>query len=257
MKRKGNIHHSACFWIYQKKFTIDQFCHEGLSIGLSAIDLAGPEEWPVLKKHGLACGMAQGAELGLYEGFNHLEYHEALAKNYSALIPKLASFGFDNIICFSGARKGIDDEDGLKNCITGLKRILPIAEKYKITVSMELLNSKIDHLDYQCDHTAWGVELCKRISSGNFKLLYDIYHMQIMEGDLIRHIEQYSSYISHYHTGGVPGRHEIDDTQEIYYPSVMRAIVKSGFKGFVAQEFIPTRGDMISSLSDCVGICDV
>ncbi len=254
---KGNINHSACYWVYHKDYTVEQFCAEGKKIGLKAIDLVGPGDWATVKKSGLDCGMANGAELGLYEGFNHKIYHETLIKNYTRLIPLLASYGFNNIICFSGARKGISDEEGLQVCAEGLKQLMPLAEKHQVTMTMELLNSKIDHHDYQCDHTAWGVELCKRVGSERLKLLYDIYHMQIMEGDLIRTLTDNAAYISHYHTGGVPGRHEIDESQEIYYPAVMKAIVKTGFKGSVAQEFVPSRTSAIDSLIECIRICDV
>ena len=169
----------------------------------------------------------------------------------------MAEAGYPNIICFSGNRRGLPDEQGIENCAIGIKRFIATAEKHKVNVTMELLNSKVNHKDYMCDHTAWGVELCKRVGSERFKLLYDIYHMQIMEGDLIATIKQNKQYIAHYHTGGVPGRHEIDETQEINYPSVMKAIVQTGYKGHVAQEFIPARPDVIGSLKQGVEICDV
>jgi hydroxypyruvate isomerase len=173
------------------------------------------------------------------------------------MIPLVAKAGYTNLICFSGNKRGKDDETGLSNCVEGLKKILPLAEKHKVVLVMELLNSKVDHKDYQCDRTAWGVELCKRIGSPNFKLLYDIYHMQIDEGDVIRTIKANHQYIAHYHTGGVPGRNEIDTTQELYYPAIMDAILKTGFSGFVAQEFIPSWPDKISALKKGVEICDV
>jgi len=162
-----------------------------------------------------------------------------------------------NLICFSGNRAGLDDEKGLENCTLGLKRIMKLAEDKKVIIAMELLNSRVNHKDYQCDHTAWGVELCQRISSERFRLLYDIYHMQIMEGDLIATIRKHHQHFAHYHTGGVPGRNEIDETQEIHYPAVMTAIIETGFKGHVAQEFIPKRKDVLASLRQGVGICDV
>jgi len=253
---KGNIHHSVCYWIYQE-IPLEDFCKKLLSRGINTIDLIGPKDWATLKKLGMNLGMANGAELGLYEGWNHVENHEKLIKNYTELIPVLASFGFDNIICFSGARKGISSEQGMENCVKGLQKILPIAEKNKVTLTMELLNSLVDHPDYQCDHTHWGVELCKKLQSPNMKLLFDIYHMQIMEGDIIATIKENAKYISHYHTGGVPGRHEIDSTQELNYPGIMKAIVKTGYKGSVAQEFIPKEQDKIESLFKAFKICDV
>ena len=177
--------------------------------------------------------------MGITKGFNRIEYHDQLVASYENLIPLAADAGIKNVICFSGNRDGLDDEQGIDNCVKGLKRLMKLAESKQVNVVMELLNSKVDHKDYQCDHTAWGAEMCRRVGSERMKLLYDIYHMQIMEGDLIRNIRENSQYIAHYHTGGVPGRNEIDDSQEIYYPAVMKAIVETGFDGFVAQEFIP------------------
>lgn len=173
------------------------------------------------------------------------------------MILKVAAAGYTNLICFSGNRRGMDDETGWQNCVDGLKQVLPLAEKHKVILVMELLNSKVDHKDYQCDKTAWGVELCKRLGSENFKLLYDIYHMQIDEGDVIRTIRDNHRYIAHYHTAGVPGRHEIDETQELQYPAIMKAILATGFKGFVAQEFIPLNKNKLASLEKAVRICDV
>lgn len=253
---KGNIQHSVCYWIFQET-ALEEFCKKLLKIGIHTIDLIGPKDWSLLKKLGMDLGIANGAELGLYEGWNHIEYHEKLIKNYTELIPVLASYGYNNLICFSGARKGITDEEGWNNCLKGLKQVLPLAEKYKVNITMELLNSLVDHKDYQCDHTHWGVELAKKLDSPYFKLLYDIYHMQIMEGDLISTIQDNIKFISHFHTGGVPGRHEIDSTQEINYPAVMKAIVKAGFKGSVAQEFVPKNPDKFDSLVKAFKICDV
>jgi hydroxypyruvate isomerase len=255
-KLKGNINHSACWWIYHD-YGLEKVCSEFKKIGLTGLDLVGPKEWPTLKKYGLDSPMCNGAELGLYDGFNDKKFHPQLIKNYTEMIPLVGKAGYKNLICFSGARRGISDEEGWQNCVTGLKQLLPLAEKHKVVLVMELLNSKIDHKDYQCDRTWWGAELAKRLDSDNFKLLYDIYHMQIDEGDIIRNIKQYHQYIAHYHTGGVPGRHEIDNTQELYYPAIMRAIVETGFKGFVAQEFIPTIPDKFAALRKCVQICDV
>ncbi len=253
---KGNINHSVCYWVYRET-PLPEFCKFLLKNDVHTIDLIGPTEWPILKQLGMNLGMANGAELGLNEGWNHLQYHQELIKNYSELIPKLASYGYNNLICFSGQSKGISTEEGLENCFKGLKQIIPIAEKYKVTLTMELLNSKVDHLDYQCDHSVWGIELCKRLQSDNFKLLYDIYHMQIMEGDIIRNIKANYQYYSHYHTGGVPGRKEIDNTQELNYPAIMKAIAETGFKGSVAQEFIPSGKDKLGILLEAFKICDI
>ena len=217
----------------------------------------GPADWPMLQKYGLHSSMCNGAEINLVDGFNDKQFHDKLVRNYTEMIPLVAKAGYTNLICFSGNKRGKDDETGLNNCVEGLKKILPLAEKHKVVLVMELLNSKVDHKDYQCDKTAWGVELCKRLGSPNFKLLYDIYHMQIDEGDVIRTIKANHQYIAHYHTGGVPGRNEIDTTQELYYPAIMDTILKTGFSGFVAQEFIPSWPDKISALKKGVEICDV
>lgn len=253
---KGKVNHSVCRWCYSS-IPLEDLCKAAKNIGLASIELTGPEEWPVLKKYGLTSAMPWGAGKGITEGFNNPALHDELVKSYTDIIPKVAAAGLNQIICFSGNRNGLDDEKGIENCAIGLKRLMPIAEKYKVTMSMELLNSKVDHHDYQCDHTAWGAALCEKIGSENFKLLYDIYHMQIMEGDVIATIRKFNKYISHYHTGGVPGRNEIDETQELNYPAIMKAIVETGFKGFVAQEFIPKREDKIASLKQGVTICDV
>lgn len=252
---KGRINHSVCRWCYSK-IPLDDLCKAAKEIGIKSIELVGPEEWPTLKKYGLTSALPQGAGKGIEQGFNDPKLHDELVASYEAIFPKLKEAGYSTVICFSGNRRGMSDEEGAKNCAVGLKRLMPSAEKYGITVIMELLNSKVNHKDYMCDHTAWGADLCKRVGSNNFKLLYDIYHMQIMEGDIIRNIRDYSQYIGHYHTGGNPGRNEIDETQEIYYPAVMKAIVDTGFKGYVAQEFIPKR-DPLTSLKEAVLLCDV
>jgi hydroxypyruvate isomerase len=253
---KGNIRHAVCRWCYND-IPLEQFCAAARDMGISAIDLVGPKDWPVLKKYGLDSSMCNGAEINLVDGWNDTAFHEKLIRNYSEMIPKVAEAGYKNLICFSGNRRGKDDETGWKNCTDGLKQVIGIAEKHGVTLVMELLNSKVNHKDYQCDKTSWGVELAKRIGSPNFKLLYDIYHMQIDEGDVISTIRKYHEYIGHYHTGGVPGRHEIDETQELYYPAIMKAIVDTGFKGYVAQEFIPSWTDKLAALKKGIQICDV
>ena len=252
---KGRINHSVCKWCYPS-VKLEDLCVAGKAMGLQSIELLGPEDWPTLRKHGLTCAMASGVD-GITYGFNRLEHHDDLIKKFEVNLPKAVDAGLKNYICFSGNRGGMPDEQGLENCAVGLKRLMPLAEKHKITICMELLNSKVNHKDYMCDHTNWGVELVKRVGSEYFKLLYDIYHMQIMEGDVIRTIRENHQYIAHYHTGGVPGRHEIDETQELYYPAVMKAIIQTGFKGHVAQEFQPARSDVLASLKQGVQICDV
>jgi hydroxypyruvate isomerase len=253
---KGNINHSVCKWCY-RDLSLDELCQAAKQMGIASIDLTGPDEWPVLQKYDLTCAMANGAGKGIKEGFNDVKNHPELIESYRETIPKVAAAGLQNLICFSGNRNGMDDEQGLENCVRGLQPLIKLAAAHKVTICMELLNSKVNHKDYQCDHTVWGVELVKRVNAEHFKLLYDIYHMQIMEGDVIRTIRDNHQFIAHYHTGGVPGRGEIDETQELYYPAVMRAIVDTGFKGFVAQEFVPKNNDVLASLRQAVLICDV
>lgn len=253
---KGNIKHSVCYWTYNF-LTLEELCKQVKEIGFSAIDLVGPKDWPTLKKHDVYSSMCNGAEISLTEGWNDKQYHPTLIKNYTEHINLVADAGYKNLICFSGSRRGMADEIGLRNCAEGLKQILPLAEKRGVVIQMELLNSKVNHKDYMCDRSAWGVELCKRLASDNFKLLYDIYHMQIDEGDVIRTIQDNHQYFGHYHTGGVPGRHEIDESQELYYPAIVKAIVATGFNDYLAQEFIPAKADKIASLREAIKICDV
>lgn len=256
---KGNIRHSVCRWVCSH-LSIDAMCRMVKDIGFSAIDLVGPADWAVLKEHGVDSSMCNGAEIGLTKGWNHPQFHDELVQRYTTHIDLVADAGYANLICFSGNREGMDDETGMQHCVTGLKKVLAQAERRGVILQMELFNSKIDHPDYMCDSSAWGIELCKRLDSPNFKLLYDIYHMQINEGDIIRTIRDNHAYFGHYHTAGVPGRHEIDETQELYYPAIMRAIVETGFKGYVAQEFIFTKtsdADKVAALRDAVERCDV
>ncbi len=256
MKLNNNINHSVCRWCYGK-IPMEEFLKNLNELGIKAMDLTGPEDWPLMKKYNIHASMCWGAGMGIEKGWNEPKYHEDLIKDYAQVIPKVAEAGYTNLICFSGNRNGMDDIVGLKNCVEGLKQIIPIAEKHGVIIQMELLNSKVDHADYMCDLSEWGVELCKQLGSDNFKLLYDIYHMQIMEGDIIRTIKKHHQYFGHYHTGGNPGRHEIDETQELFYPAIMKAILETGYEGHVAQEFIPTWEDKIAALKLGVTICDV
>ena len=260
LKLKGNINHSVCQWTYNH-IPLEELCVEVKKIGISAIDLIAPKDWPMLKKYGIYSSMCYIAgKVSLTEGWNNKTFHPQLIKDFSETIPLVKEAGYKNLICFSGNRKGMDDETGWNNCVEGLKQIMGLAEKNGVMIQMELLNSKVDHKDYMCDKTPWGVELVKRIGSPNFKLLYDIYHMQIDEGDVIRSIQNYNQYIGHYHTAGVPGRHEINESQELFYPAIMEAIVKTGFKDYVAQEFMPTgktNDEKIAALKDAVRRCDV
>jgi hydroxypyruvate isomerase len=254
---KNNINHSVCQWTYNF-ISLEELCKVVKDIGFNAIDLVAPKDWPILQKYGIYSSMCyHGGKVSLTEGFNDKKYHDQLVKDYTEVIPLMVKAGYKDVICFSGNRNGMDDETGLNNCAEGLKRILPLAEKNDITIHMELLNSKVNHKDYMCDRTPWGVALAKKLGSPNFKLLYDIYHMQIDEGDVIRTIQDNHQYFGHYHTGGNPGRHEIDDSQELYYPAIMKAIVATGYKGYVAQEFIPAKEDKIASLREAINICDI
>jgi len=255
-KLKGHVNHSVCKWCYEK-IPLEDFCKAGKEIGLQSVELLEVKDFPTLKKYDLTCAVVSGVPGGIGSGLNRVENHDKIVEFMERTLPAAAAFGAPSVICFSGNRNGLDDEKGLENCAIGLKRIAPIAEKHKVTVIMELLNSKVNHKDYQCDYSKWGVELCKRVGSERFKLLYDIYHMQIMEGDICATIKDNHQYFGHYHTGGVPGRNEIDDTQELNYPRIMQTILDSGFKGFVAQEFIPKRPDALASLKQGVQICDV
>ena len=234
------------------KMSVEQMCQLCAQLGVYGIDFASPADWPTLKKHGLICTMAHSGAKGLNRKEDHGQAVAALRKAIEAV----AEAGFPNVICMSGNRAGLSDEEGAANCVEGLKKIAAFAEEKKINVCMELLNSKRKHKDYQCDRTAWGVEVCKKVGSPRVKLLYDIYHMQVQEGDVIATIRENIEYIAHFHTAGVPGRHEIDQTQELYYPAIMQAIVDLKFQGYVAHEYNPTR-DPVESLKQSVAICDV
>ncbi|WP_126249243.1 hydroxypyruvate isomerase family protein [Chitinophaga rhizosphaerae] len=255
---KGKVNHSVCAWCYGG-IPLETLSQAARDMGIKSIEIISPEQFETIKKYDLTCAMVGSIskDWGISRGWNRKEHHAPLAEFYRDLIDKTAAAGFTNLICFSGNRAGLSDEQGIINCAEGLKQVIGYAEKKKVTLVMELLNSKVDHKDYQCDHTSWGVELCKAVGSDRFKLLYDIYHMQIMEGDVIRTIRENQQFIAHYHTGGVPGRNEIDETQELFYPAIMQAIVDTGFKGFVAQEFVPKRPDKLASLRQGVQICDV
>ncbi|SKC82144.1 hydroxypyruvate isomerase [Pseudoxanthomonas indica] len=253
---KGNLKHSVARWTFANQ-SVAQLCQTVKSLGFAAIDLVGPNDWPTLKAHGVYSSMCNGAELGLDKGFAGRQFHDELVQRYTRHIDLVADAGYRNLICFSGNRNGMDPLEGLSNAEAGLKRILGHAEKRGVLLVMELLNSKVDHPDYLCDHSAWGVELCKRIGSEHFGLLYDIYHMQIMEGDVIATIRQHHATFKHYHTAGVPGRHELGDDQELNYPAICRAIRETGFQGYLAQEFMPTAADPVRSLREAIRLCDV
>jgi hydroxypyruvate isomerase len=262
----GKVRHSVCKWCY-KGIPLETLCQAAKEIGLESIELLDPADFPTVQAHGLHCAMVSfptiqgpgGVKIGpIPKGWNRLEHHDLLLQAYEPLMATSAAAGFKQVICFSGNREGMSDDQGLENCAIGLKRLMPKAEQLGVTLVMELLNSKVNHADYMCDHTAWGAALCERLgSTPHFKLLYDIYHMQIMEGDVIATIGKHHAHIAHYHTGGVPGRAEIDETQELNYPAIIRAIQATGYTGFLGQEFIPKREDKLASLKQAVSICTV
>ncbi len=252
----GEIKHSVCRWCYND-IPLEALCEAAQEIGIRSIEIVGPKDWPVLKQHNLECALGTDSFASIPDGWNDPANHTSLRENYRGLIKAAADEGVPNVIVFSGNRKGMADDVGLENCAVGLDPLIKYAEETGVMVVMELLNSKVNHKDYMCDLTPWGVELVEKIGSPNFKLLYDIYHMQIMEGDVIATIRDNQQHIAHYHTGGVPGRHEIDETQELYYPAIIRAIQDTGFEGYLAQEFVPARDDKIASLRQGVEICTV
>ncbi len=251
--------HSVTHWPFQK-LTVDQLAAAAKGMGISSVELLDPGDWATVRARGMTCAVgyapAGDPKTRLTVGWNRRDNHAWLVPGYERGIALAAAAQVPNVICFSGNRGGLSDEEGLAACAEGLRRIVPAAERARVTVIMELLNSKVDHADYQCDHTAWGVELVRRVGSERFKLLYDIYHMQIMEGDVIRTIRDHGRHIGHYHVAGNPGRHEPDASQELNYPAVMRAIAQTGFTGYVAQEFIPT-GEPMAALAEAVRTCRV
>ena len=253
------IRHSVSRWCFGST-PLDEFCQKCLQYGITGIDLLKLDEIPTVQSLGIECSITAAHpdenDIGEIEkGFNNPSFHPALHKIYQKLIPAAAALGVKQVICFSGNRDGISEQDGISHCATGLAPLIALAQQHGITLVMELLNSKVDHPDYQCDHTAWGAALCERIGSAHFKLLYDIYHMQIMEGDVIRTIQTYHQHISHYHTAGVPGRHEFNDAQELNYPAIAQAIKATGFDGFIGQEYMPTTEDPFEFLPKAVKLC--
>ena len=250
----GKLQQSVCHWCF-KKMSVEELAQLCNKIGLKGIDLLGPDSFATLKKHNLVGTMTTSH--GIEKGLNRKENWEFCLGKIRQGIEASADAGFPHVICFSGNRDGMDDEEGAKNCAAALKQVAALAEQKKVTICMELLNSKVNHKDYMCDHTEWGVKVAKLVGSDRFKLLYDIYHMQIMEGDVIATIKKHKDYIGHYHTAGVPGRNELDENQELNYPPIIRAIVDTGYKGWLGQEFIPKGKDPMASLAQAVKVCDV
>ncbi len=254
---KGRLKQSVSRWCYQKTIpNMPEFCKAVAAMGLPAIDLLDPPDWQVARDHGLVCSMGYGGGGSIRDGLNNPANHDSIVNNLVAAMPKAAAMGVPNLITFFGNRLGRSDAEAIKNSVAALNRLKGPAEQHGITVCVELLNSKVNHADYQGDRTPYGVEIVGAVNSPRVKLLYDIYHMQIMEGDVIRTIKQHHQHIAHYHTGGVPGRNELDDTQELQWAAVCRAIVATGFTGYLAHEFVPTR-DPLTSLREAVVLCDV
>ena len=256
LQLKGRIKQGLCRGALKGIKDFEEVCKICARLGIKGIDFTGPKDWETMKNYGLVGSLSRPEGMSIAKGFNRKEHHAELLAGLRKAIEETSAAGFPNVICMAGNRVGMSDDEGLVNCAEGLKQIVGFAEEKKVTLCMELLNSKRNHKDYMCDHAAWGFELCKRVGSERFKLLYDIYHMQVQEGDIIATIKEGSKYIAHYHTAGVPGRHEIDDSQELFYPAVMRAIVDTGYTGFVSHEYTPTR-DAVTSLEQSVRICDV
>jgi len=252
--RKGRLKQGVARWCFSK-WSLEELAKQSARLGLKGIDLIGPDEWPVVQKYGLVPSMVSGGG-SIAEGLNRKENHDKIEKQMRENIERAAKAGVPNVITFSGNRRGLSDQEGLENCVIGLDRVKAIAEDKGVTICLELLNSKVNHKDYQADRTGWGAEVCKRVNSPRVKLLYDIYHMQIMEGDIIRTIRENIRYIGHFHTGGNPGRHEIDATQELNYRPIAEAIVALDFTGYFSHEFTPV-GDPARALEQAVEICDV
>ena len=254
-KATGTLKQSVSRWCYGD-VPLEELADYCKDLGMSSIELLKEDEWKTVLDRGLTCAVATG-DISLTEGFNNPKYHAALQEYYPDLIRKAAAAGLPQVICFSGNRNGMSDADGMEHCAAGLDPLVKLAEKEGITLIMEVFNSKVDHPDYMADNTAWTVELCKKIGSERFKILYDIYHMQIMEGDIIRTIRDHHEYFAHYHTAGVPGRHEIDETQELYYPAIVRTIRETGYEGYLGHEFTPAADTGLDGLKQAVMLCDL
>ena len=252
---KGNINHSACYWCYNS-FPLDAFAKDAAELGLKGIDLLKPEEWETAAKYGLECAVATESFASITNGFNDPANHKELQEKYARLIDQASEAGIKNVIVFSGNKRELSEEEGLANCAEGLAPLVKQAEEKNVVLIMELLNSKIDHADYQCDNTPWGVALCERLGSEHFKLLYDIYHMQIMEGDIIRTLTDNIEYIGHFHTAGNPGRKDLDDQQELYYPAIMKAIAETDYELYIGHEFGP-KGDPMEAMKAAYDVCNV
>lgn len=255
--RKNKLKQGVCGGVFGRNMPFEERAKQAARLGCHCYDLTQPEQWPILKKYGLVPNMTAGGGK-LTDACNDKTLHDQIRAQFKENLPRAKREGIPNVITFSGNRRGKSDEEGMDNCVLVLKDAVKIAEDNEVTICMELLNSKVNHKDYQCDHTAWGVELCKRVNSPRFKLLYDIYHMQIMEGDIIRTLRDNIQYIGHFHTAGNPGRHQFDDTQEMNYRGIAQAIVDTGYTGFLSHEYSPSEGkEPIQTLDAMMRICDV
>jgi len=260
---KGRINHSVAYWCFANHWSLEKTCQIAKSLGLKSVELVGPADFPTLKKYGLACAIAPNGtpDPPFVKGFNNPKYHDMIVAKTKETIDACAEYKFPNVIAFTGFCEDIPDDVGAKNCVAGLKKIIGHAEKKNVNLCLEILNSRVDvemkgHPGYQGDHTDYCIDIIKEVASPRMKILFDIYHVQIMDGDVISRIRQYKDYIGHYHTAGNPGRNELDDNQEINYRAIMEEIVKTGYKGYVGHEFIPTR-DPLKSLTQAVALCDV
>jgi hydroxypyruvate isomerase len=257
---RGHVKHSVSYWCYEDylrrtKMSFDQFAAACAKLGIKSIELTSPDQWPTLKKHGLICAMSLSHSIP--KGLNRLENHDECLAKLRKSIDATSEAGFPNVVTLSGNRDGMDDQEGLKNCVIGLKKIAGYAEQKKVAVCLELLNSAVDHKDYMGDSTKWCVEAIRRVGSPCVKILYDIYHAAVMKEDVLADIRNHHECFAHYHTGGVPGRNEIDSTQTVDYPKMIRAILATGYTGYVGQEFVPKRPDAMRSLAQAIQICDV
>jgi hydroxypyruvate isomerase len=256
VQRKNRIKQGVCGGVFGRNMEFEERCRNAARLGAHCYDLVRPEQWAIVKKHGLLPNVVPGGGR-LTDACNDRTLHAELEKQFQANIPAAAKAGIKTVITFSGNRRGKTDEEGLEYCLLILKKVAPIAESEGVTICMELLNSKVDHPDYQCDHAAWGFELCKRVNSPAFKMLYDIYHMQIMDGDIIRTVKANIQHIGHFHTAGNPGRHQFDSGQELNYSAIVKAIVETGYTGFLSHEYSPTTADPLKTLDEMMTICDV
>ncbi len=259
VKKDARIKQSVIHWCFNP-MTVEELAIGAAKMGLLSVELVGPEHWPVLKKHGLTCAIA--GSHGFAKGFAHTEEHDECVAALRKSIDACVAFGVESVITFSGFTRGMAHDEARKNMIEGLKKIVPYAEEKKVTLCLEMLNSRVNenmkgHPDYWCDHIDYALDICRAIGSERMKMLFDIYHVQIMDGDVIRRYKECAPFVGHIHTAGNPGRQELDDDQEIHYPGIMRAIAASGYKGYVGQEFIPKAADKLASLNAAVKLCDV